>query len=276
MLGIDHKLYPHTTTRAAPSTRWARASTLLEADSTSQTAVEAVRASSTGPSGSSSSSTATTPTTTCSASSRRWPRCCPSGGLVLVADTLVEEFPEGHYEGRPWDRGDNPMTAVNAFLEAHDDFDPRRRVGPSRPGHRVPRRDPASSLSEGQTSGARGSTLERERQPFRPKTHMIARAVTTPTSGADVARHSGSPGSSSTSDEGRGGRHPGPGDAVPLAERPERGLLHDADEHAAARGSEHGEVGDAEGEVRAEEEATAASCPSSGERDDVGDPQRPR
>ena len=43
--------------------------------------------------------------------------------MVLVADTLVEEFPEGHYEGRPWDRGDNPMTAVNAFVEAHDDFD---------------------------------------------------------------------------------------------------------------------------------------------------------
>jgi cephalosporin hydroxylase len=47
----------------------------------------------------------------------------PSGGMVLVADTLVEEFPEGHYQGRPWDRGDNPMTAVNAFVEAHDDFD---------------------------------------------------------------------------------------------------------------------------------------------------------
>ena len=29
-------------------------------------------------------------------------------GLVLVADTLVEEFPAGYYANRPWDRGNNP------------------------------------------------------------------------------------------------------------------------------------------------------------------------
>ena len=70
----------------------------------------------------------------------------PSGGLVLVADTLVEEFPEGHFDGRPWDRGDNPMTAVRAFLDENDDFTSRPRVGPPGAGHRVPRRDPASPL----------------------------------------------------------------------------------------------------------------------------------
>ena len=40
----------------------------------------------------------------------------PVGGLVLVADTLVEEFPEGYYVKRPWDRGNNPATAVRQFL----------------------------------------------------------------------------------------------------------------------------------------------------------------
>ena len=46
----------------------------------------------------------------------------PVGGVVMVADTLVEEFPEDHYAGRPWGRGDNPLTAVRAFLAENDAF----------------------------------------------------------------------------------------------------------------------------------------------------------
>jgi cephalosporin hydroxylase len=46
----------------------------------------------------------------------------PLGGLVLVADTLIEEFPTGYYANRPWDRGDNPATAVRSFLEERRDF----------------------------------------------------------------------------------------------------------------------------------------------------------
>ncbi len=32
----------------------------------------------------------------------------PVGGIVMVADTLVEEFPEEHFAGRPWGRGTTP------------------------------------------------------------------------------------------------------------------------------------------------------------------------
>lgn len=46
----------------------------------------------------------------------------PVGSFVLVADTIIEEFPQGHYANRPWDRGNNPLTAVRAFLEERDDF----------------------------------------------------------------------------------------------------------------------------------------------------------
>lgn len=45
----------------------------------------------------------------------------PVGSYVLVADTLIEEFPVGYFAGRPWDRGNNPLTALNQFL----DEDPR-------------------------------------------------------------------------------------------------------------------------------------------------------
>jgi cephalosporin hydroxylase len=46
----------------------------------------------------------------------------PAGSLLLVADTLVEELPPGHYPNRPWDKGNNPMTAVKEFLRGSLDY----------------------------------------------------------------------------------------------------------------------------------------------------------
>lgn len=46
----------------------------------------------------------------------------PIGSLVLVADTLIEEFPPGHYPDRPWDKGNNPLTAVKEFLSENADY----------------------------------------------------------------------------------------------------------------------------------------------------------
>ena len=46
----------------------------------------------------------------------------PVGSYVLVADTIIEEFPAGHYQDRDWDRGNNPMTAVREFIGERDDF----------------------------------------------------------------------------------------------------------------------------------------------------------
>ncbi len=47
----------------------------------------------------------------------------PVGSFVLVADTLIEEFPAGHFADRPWDRGNNPLTAVRQFLAEHPEFE---------------------------------------------------------------------------------------------------------------------------------------------------------
>jgi cephalosporin hydroxylase len=48
----------------------------------------------------------------------------PVGSTVMVADTIIEEFPEGHYKDRPWDRGNNPLTALRKFLQADTRFEP--------------------------------------------------------------------------------------------------------------------------------------------------------
>jgi cephalosporin hydroxylase len=41
---------------------------------------------------------------------------------LVVFDTAIEDLPEGTYPDRPWGRGDNPATAVRAFLEGTDRF----------------------------------------------------------------------------------------------------------------------------------------------------------
>ncbi len=47
----------------------------------------------------------------------------PIGGWVLVADTLIEEFPPDHYANRPWGRGNSPASAVAQFLSEHDGWE---------------------------------------------------------------------------------------------------------------------------------------------------------
>ena len=115
VLGIDICIYAHTHT-ALNAHPLARGITLLEADSTSTTASQHAEAF----------------LDACDravvildsnhthdhvlAELRALAPLLPVGGFVLVADTLVEEFPDGHYANRPWGPGNNPMTAVRQFL----------------------------------------------------------------------------------------------------------------------------------------------------------------
>jgi cephalosporin hydroxylase len=45
------------------------------------------------------------------------------GSYCVVFDTVVEHLPAGSYPDRPWDAGNNPKTAVAAFLSERDDFE---------------------------------------------------------------------------------------------------------------------------------------------------------
>ena len=44
------------------------------------------------------------------------------GSYCIVYDTGIEDMPEGSFPNRPWDKGNNPKTAVWEFLKAHDNF----------------------------------------------------------------------------------------------------------------------------------------------------------
>ncbi len=121
VLGIDHKLYPHATEtiRTHPLSEGVE---LLESDSTAESAVEAARAFLGGAERALLILDSNHTHDHVLAELHALAPLLPRGGLVLVADTLVEEFPVGHYQGRPWDRGNNPMTAVRAFLDSTDEF----------------------------------------------------------------------------------------------------------------------------------------------------------
>lgn len=50
------------------------------------------------------------------------------GSYCIVYDTVIEDMPENAFPDRPWGRGDNPKTAVWAYLKANEDFEIDRTI----------------------------------------------------------------------------------------------------------------------------------------------------
>ncbi len=44
------------------------------------------------------------------------------GSYLVLPDTIIEYFPRGYYSNRPWDVGNNPMSALKVFLSKNDNF----------------------------------------------------------------------------------------------------------------------------------------------------------
>jgi len=44
------------------------------------------------------------------------------GSYLIVFDTIIEYMPKGFFKDRPWDKGNNPATAVKAFLKKNKNF----------------------------------------------------------------------------------------------------------------------------------------------------------
>jgi cephalosporin hydroxylase len=44
------------------------------------------------------------------------------GSYLVVFDTIIEDFPAGYFHDRPWDKGNNPRTAVAEFLATNHRF----------------------------------------------------------------------------------------------------------------------------------------------------------
>ena len=44
------------------------------------------------------------------------------GSYCVVFDTIVEDIPQGSFTNRPWDKGNNPKTAVKEYIKTHPEF----------------------------------------------------------------------------------------------------------------------------------------------------------
>jgi cephalosporin hydroxylase len=44
------------------------------------------------------------------------------GSYCVVLDTIIEDMPAGYFTDRPWDKGNNPKTAVRTYLQDHPEF----------------------------------------------------------------------------------------------------------------------------------------------------------
>jgi cephalosporin hydroxylase len=50
------------------------------------------------------------------------------GSYCVVFDTIIETLPPNFYSDRPWDVGNNPMTAITEFLRSTTDFQVDREI----------------------------------------------------------------------------------------------------------------------------------------------------
>lgn len=122
VLGIDIAIYPHTR-RALDSHPLATGIHLLESDSRAESAVDTAREFLGDAERALLVLDSNHTHDHVLGELRALAPLLPVGSYVLVADTIVEEFPEGYYQDRSWDRGNNPLTAARAFLAERSDFD---------------------------------------------------------------------------------------------------------------------------------------------------------
>ena len=50
------------------------------------------------------------------------------GSYCVVYDTVIEDVPAGSFPERPWDKGNNPKTAVWEYLKSHPEFEVDKQI----------------------------------------------------------------------------------------------------------------------------------------------------
>lgn len=123
VLGVDHRVFAHTRSALADHPA-AGGVQLLEADSTSPQTQDRMKSFIRGAERVVLILDSNHTHDHVLAELRMLATLLPVGSFVLVADTLIEEFPEGHFaHHRPWDRGSNPLTALRLFLDEDRRFE---------------------------------------------------------------------------------------------------------------------------------------------------------
>ena len=59
---------------------------------------------------------------------RLYSRYVHRGSYIVVFDTIIEDTPQGYFSDRPWDKGNNPKTAVWSFLTENNRFEIDKKI----------------------------------------------------------------------------------------------------------------------------------------------------
>lgn len=116
VIGIDNRIYPHTRS-AIEDSRFHDQIALIEADSDSSKAIEYVR------NALANCESALLILDSDHSSShvlnelRSYFPILPKGSVVIVCDTIIDEFPVGTFPDRTWADGKGPGDAINRFME---------------------------------------------------------------------------------------------------------------------------------------------------------------
>src|SRR5690348_5168312 len=121
VVGIDLDIRPHNR-RAIEDHPMARRIRLVEGSSTAPVTLDAVRALAAGRSRALVILDSNHTHDHVLAELRAYAGFVPAGSYLVVLDTIVEDMPKSLFPDRPWGPGDNPKTAVHAFLAETDRF----------------------------------------------------------------------------------------------------------------------------------------------------------
>jgi cephalosporin hydroxylase len=116
VIGVDNKIFEHTKQAISTST-YSKSITLIEGDSVSEGVIEGVRDFTTK------SKKALLVLDSDHSSDhvleelRRYSPLLPEGSIVIVCDTLIDEYPADTYPDRSWSSGKGPWDAIRRYQE---------------------------------------------------------------------------------------------------------------------------------------------------------------
>jgi len=115
VIGVDNKIFPHTLI-ALNQNRFAKSLKLFEGDSTSSAIVEDIAKISAMHAKVLLILDSDHSSTHVLKELRNYVPILPVGSVIMVCDTLIDEYPAGTYPDRSWSDGNGPLHAMNLFM----------------------------------------------------------------------------------------------------------------------------------------------------------------
>lgn len=123
VIGVDNKIFPHTKS-AIEKGLYADFIQLFEGDSVSDEMIDQVREFTEKSKKSLLVLDSDHSSNHVLSELQRYVPLIPQGSIIIVCDTLIDEYPPGTYLDRSWSDGRGPLDAIKRFLDEHSSVAP--------------------------------------------------------------------------------------------------------------------------------------------------------